>query len=328
MKRLLGLTSKVSRVLADAKICQNHRITNGLWRRLLALVWGGMIGLVLVFMAFLVWHSRDILFRTLQAANYWYFLGTFVAYAFAIGAVALGWHLVMHHLEGQSNLVLNVKIYVYTLVTRRLPGPLLHIAGRLVLYQRLGVSKRVTSLASVIEMILSIVSGLIVGAPALFLQMEITLSSIVIFSFVEVVGLCLLYPKILHWLLTYFGHRIELRCLTIPRVISWLGTYMLMWISGGLMIVTVVFALYPLSLSQIPSIISLWALSGALSFVVVLVPSGLGVSEITLSFLLSRIVPLPIAITTALLVRVLTTIFDIMWSSLFLLDKSDAISAR
>lgn len=299
-----------------------------LWKKILRWVWVGLSGLVFAFMAFVVWRSRETLVEALQTARYGYFFWTFIAYAFSIGAVAVGWHLVMHNLGQQSDLLVNIKIYVYTLAARRVPGTLWYIAGRAVLYKRLGISGRFSALASAIEVVLSIVSGLMVGAPALFLQMGTSAVNIIIFLLVELVGLCLLHPKVLCWLLARFGHQVEPGHLTILQVLSWLGAYAAMWVGGGLMTCTVVLALYPLELSQFPWTISLWALTGAISFVAFLLPNNLGLSEITLAFLLGRIIPLPIAIATAILLRVLTTLFDIMWSSLYLLEKGEALSAR
>ena len=326
--KLVAPINKIFQTLTTRITCPSPRPAGDLRKRLLRLVWVGLGSLVLVFMALLIWRSRETLLEVLRTARYEYFAWTFVAYAVSIGAVALGWHLVMHHLGQQSDWILNFKIYIYTLAARRVPGTLWYIAGRAVLYKRLGIPGRFSALASAVEVLLSIVSGLMVGAPALFLQTKSSPAHITIFVLVELVGLCLLYPRVLHWLLARFGHHIEPGQLTVPKVLSWLGAYAAMWVSGGLMACTVVAALYPLDLSQIPWAISLWTLTGAISFAAFLLPHNLGISEITLSILLSRLVPLPIAMATAILIRVLTTIFDIMWSSLFLLEKNKAISAR
>jgi hypothetical protein len=326
--KLVAPLNRLFQTLTTRIACPSPQPAGDLWKRLLRLVWVGLGSLVLVLMALLIWRSRETLLEVLRTARYEYFAWTFVAYAVSIGAVALGWHLVMHHLGQQRDWFLNVKIYVYTLAARRVPGTLWYIAGRAVLYKRLGIPGRFSALASAVEVLLSIVSGLMVGAPALFLQMKSSLVPITIFVSIELIGLGLLYPRVLCGLLARFGYHIEPGRLTVPKVLSWLGAYAAMWVSGGLMACSVISALYPLDLSQVPWTISLWALTGAISFAAFLLPHNLGISEITLSILLSRVVPLPIAMTTAILIRILTTIFDIMWSSLFLLEKNEAISAR
>lgn len=322
------LIAKLRRAPADEKPDSARLHAYSLWKRLLGLTWKVMAGLMIVIMALLVWQSRVALLAVLRTARYEYFAWAFVIYTISIGPTALGWHLVMRHLGGPDDFILNLKIYVYTLAGRRLPGTLWYIAGRAVLYKRLGVSRRASSLASGIEVILSIVSGSIIGAPALFSQIGVSPASIMTFALIELIGLSLLYPSVLHWLLARFGYQVEPGRLTVPRILAWLGAYVGTWISGGLVAFTVVSALHPLDLSQIPLIISLWALAGTAAFVTFLLPNNLGAQEITLSVLLSGIVPLPVAIASAVLLRVLTTIFDVMWSSLFLWEKNEALSTQ
>jgi hypothetical protein len=298
-----------------------QRFKSRSWRRLLYLVWAVLLVALIAFLGLVVWRSRDTLLDVLRTARYERFGWTFIAYAVSIGAIATGWHLVMRHLGGEPRFVVNLKIYVYTLAARRLPGTLWYIAGRAVLYRRLGVPARLPSLAAGIEVVLSIVSGLMVGAPALLLTADAQPVHVVICVAVELIGLGLLYPPLLRRLLARFGHLVGPEQLTVPRVISWVGAYIAMWISGGGMACTVVSALYPMDLSQVPLIVSLWALTGVIAFLAFFLPNNLGLAEITLSLLLGRIVPLPIAIATAITIRVLTTAFDILWSSLLLFDR-------
>lgn len=289
-------------------------------RRLFKWGWMALEGIVILLMAVVVWRARSTLADIFRTARYEYFIWTFVLYAAAIALVSMGWHLVMRHLGAQRSLILNMKTYVYTLIARRFPIPLWHIASRVVFYKRMGVSIRVCAFASAIEVLLSIVSGLMVGAWALLALFDSSAGSLLVFILFESLGLCLLHPRVLRWILARFNYQVP-DTLTTFQVFSWLGLYIGMWIAGGMMTSSVILAIYPLPASDFPLIISFWALTGALSFVTFLLPSSLGVSEITLSLLLGRIMPLPIAISTAVLIRVLTMAFDIMWSSLIFLEK-------
>jgi uncharacterized membrane protein YbhN (UPF0104 family) len=290
-------------------------------KRLIKLVWGLLMLLLFGALAAFLWRNKEAMSAAFRSAQYAYFAATFVFYGVSVAAISFGWHLVLRHLGAQRNLLTNLKIYVYTLATRRIPGVLWYVAGRAVLYGQLGVSAKATSLASGIEVVLSVVSGLLIGAPALFVLLGTTSLNIALFALVELIGLSLLYPPILTRVLSVFRYEIDPGCVTLPRLASWLGAHALMWVSGGLVLYTVVRALYPVPISQIPAVVSLWALTGAISFGAVLLPSNFGATEITLSLLLSRLIPAPIGVATALLVRVLTTLFDLLWSSLFFLDR-------
>ncbi|MBL7200623.1 MAG: hypothetical protein ISS56_10765 [Anaerolineae bacterium] len=286
----------------------------------MSVVWVGLTGVTIAVLGLVTWQSRETLLVALRTARYGRLAWTFVAYTASIGAIAVGWHLVMRHLGGERRFAVNAKIYVSTLAARRLPGTLWYIAGRAVLYRRLGTPVRLCSIASGIEVILSIVSGLMVGAPALLSRAEASPFQVAIGVVIELAGLCLLHPKVLRWLLARSGHFVEPGELTVLRVGSWIVAYVAMWISGGLMAYSVVSALYPVSLSAMPLTVSLWSLTGVISYLAFLLPSNLGLSEITLSLLLSRIFPLPITVTAAILIRVLTTAVDIVWSSLLLYE--------
>jgi hypothetical protein len=320
-------TGKAENVLAKW-VRTGSAISRKPWRKILGLVWWVLLVVVTGIVGYTVWRNRETVLLALQAARYGFFLLTFLCYAAAQGTVGLGWHLVMTHMGGHRSFVTNIKIHIYTLAAKRLPGTLWYIAGRAILYQRLGVPKRVSSLASGVEIVLSIVSGLMVGAPALFMEADLSPGSVAIFIAVELIGLCLLAPPILSRLLKQFGYSVAPGQLSIVRTASWLAAYSVMWIFGGLMTCTVLAALYPLSSDAIPLTISLWSLTGAISFAVFVLPNNFGLTEITLSFMLSHIVPLPIAAVTALLLRVLTTVFDLMCSSLILLERDTAISAQ
>ena len=292
------------------------------WKRILNWI-GVSIGILFLgFTALLVWRSRDTLVAVLRTAHYEYFLGVFGLYSLSIAWVALGWHLVMRHLRAGSSLLVDLKAYVYTLAARRLPGKLWYIAGRAALSRQLGISARISALSSGIEVVLSIVSGLIVGTPALLMQTGGARFAVVLVILAELVGLAVLHPRVLRRLLGLLGHQLEPGSLAFSRVLSWLGAYTLMWICGGLMTYAVIAAIHPVGTSEIPRIISLWALTGVISLAGFLLPSNLGLSEVALSSLLSSVIPLSIAVATALLVRILTTLFDVMWSSLLLWDRS------
>jgi uncharacterized membrane protein YbhN (UPF0104 family) len=295
-----------------------------LWTPLLKLAWWGFFGIAFVLLLRAVWQSRDLLVSAITNARLEYLTLTFLAYVSSIGAIAVGWHLIIERVGGQSNPIINLKIYVYTLAARRIPGTIWYIAGRALFYQNFGVAKRVTSLASGIEVILSIVSGLMVGALAIFTYWKVTAITVAVFLLVEIIGLMLIHPRVLRGLLKRFGYIPSQSSINISHVFVWLVFYVLMWIFGGVMAYSMLLVLYNSSSSiSAPVVISVWSITGSISFLTFLLPNNLGSTEVTLSFLLSNFVPMPIAISTAIFLRFFTTACDIILSSLSFFDKSD-----
>lgn len=289
------------------------------WRRLLLAV---LTVAPMAVLGVVLWRNRETLFVVMRQAHYAYFVGTFLFYGLSILVVATGWHLILHLLLGGSHFFRDVQIYVYTLAARRIPGTLWYIAGRAILYERVGISKQLISVASGIEVVVSIVAGLVVGSGALIGWLDQTPLYWIGMLLTLILGLVALHPFFLTRLLRRFGQPLPVGEIRIARIGGWLIAYAGMWVTGGLMAYTILAALYPVPLREIPLVISLWSMAGVISFLTFLLPNTLGLSEISLSLLFSRIVPLEVAITTALLVRVLTTIFDIGWSSLYFLDPS------
>lgn len=283
------------------------------WRQLSKLVWIGLAGSPALIIAFIAWQNWDTVLSTVRNIRYHQLGWAFAAYLLSTSAAVLGWHLIIRDLAGQKNLRLNLKIYLYTLSARRLPGTIWYIAGRAIWYQRLGVPKRVSSLASGVEVVLQITTGLMVGAPALFIHMGVSVFSVLIFCLVELAGLSLLHPKILTWMLNRFGYQFEKESWHRGNILLWLGATIVMWMGSGFSLYVVMTMLQPLDLSQAPLIISLWALTASISFITFFLPYNLGFTEFALSAMLSSVVPLPIALTAAIILRILLTAFDLVW---------------
>ena len=85
------------------------------------------------------------------------------------------------------------------------------------------------------------------------------------------------------------------------------------WVGGGLVLYVAINSLYALSLKDLPAVIGVWALSGLISTVVLVTPVGVGLRELTLSVLLGSLIPAPLAVIVALLMRVGLTLFEIVW---------------
>ena len=302
--------------LADQPLWEKIRAAgrqDSSWRQMGKLLWIGLAGSPALIIALIAWQNWDTVLSTVLNIRYHQLGWAFAAYIVSISAAVLGWHLIMRDLAEQKSLRLNLKIYLYTLSARRLPGTIWYIAGRAIWYQRLGVPKRVSSLASGVEVVLQITTGLMVGAPALFIHLGVSVFSVLIFCLVELAGLSLLHPKILTWLFNRFDYQLEKERWHKGNILLWLGATVVMWIGSGFSLYVVVTVLHPLDLFQAPLIISLWALTASVSFVTFFLPYNLGFTEFALSAMLSSVVPLPIALTAAIILRILLTAFDLIW---------------
>lgn len=247
--------------------------------------------------------------------NYFQMALSFIFYTFDLTLAVVGWSLIVSKLAGFSNFRKNLKIYCYSNIARRLPGVVWYIVGRAYLYEQQGIAKSVISIGSLLEMVLIILSGILTYFLFLpFLSPISVLRNPLPLIVLLLLGLLLTHPAIFGAILQRFARAKALYNLRYRDTLVWLGIYIVVWIVGGLVLYLGVNVFYPLPLTQLPGIIGAWTLSGVAASLVFLSPSGLGIRELTLSFLLSHYVPTPLAIVVALGMRVGLTVYEAFWA--------------
>ena len=263
------------------------------------------------------WKNRGMIIPYLVGANYYHFIGVSFAYLGSLIAAVINWSVIMLDLDGSLSLWKNAQIYSITLASRRLPGTIWYVVGRTAMYQQLGVTKTTVVVASSIELIITLVTGGLVGL-ILMLTSGTSLPSLVILSIVGgfILGALILHPSILKAILKYIGMN-QVENLRIKNILVWFLLCVFMWIMSGLMIGQLVSVFRPITFQETFFIIGIWALSGTAGLLTFFLPSSFGVTELTLTALLSQIMPLPLAGVIAILTRLMTTLFEILLSFAF-----------
>jgi hypothetical protein len=206
------------------------------------------------------------------------------------------------------------------MLARRIPGTLWYILYRNKAYEKNGYSSKVTTLASGVEMAVSLVSGLLISGllgGTIFQQLKINIWP---FALIFVLGLLLLQPKILRKLIKKLGSNPERFGYT--QLLTWTGLYMLLWLIGGCLIYLIINLIFPLELRYIWFVIGSWTVVGTLTQLIFFLPTNFGITEISLSLLLSVIMPSPIAVIISILIRILLIISETSWTGIsFLINK-------
>jgi hypothetical protein len=211
----------------------------------------------------------------------------FICYSAALMFAVLGWSLIMGRLTQATSLRRHMKYYIYTNLFRRLPAPLLYLFGRVYLYEQEGVTKSVTVTISLLEWVLIVLSGIIVYLLTLpFLSLPPAWRS----------------PWLPLGMLVGYGN-----------VLVWLIIYILVWIGGGLVLYAVINSIYALPLARLPTVVGIWVLSGLITTLVFATSAGLGLKDVTLGVLLGYLMPSPLAVIVALLMRVCPILFATIW---------------
>ena len=276
-----------------------------IWLVCLGLVfWGG-------------WKNRNTIIPYLLRANFYRFIGVFFAYLGSLVAAAISWSTIMHNLDRSISWLKNVQIYCITLAARRLPGTIWYVGGRMVMYQQLGVAKKTVLVASSIEIVTTLVTGGLVGLVLVLVSGASLPSQVILVIIVgAILGTLILHPSTLKVILKKNGRDL-VENLRLQDVLVWFVLNTLMWVLSGFMLGQMVSAFQTVSSHSLTLIIGIWALAGTAGFLTFFLPSTFGVTEITIAILLSQLMPLPLAGTIAILIRLTTILFEALLSAAF-----------
>ena len=279
--------------------------------RLLSMIIGLLLtAACLTFVGYLVYLERDVMIMHLRQANGWQLLAVAACYIADLAIYIWGWATVMAGLDNHLNLGSHARIFCLANLTRRLPGTLWYLGGRAALYSHVGIPQRIIVAASAIELVLIEVSGLILSIPFL-----VVILSARRWVWLSIGGLLagVLIPWVIRRLLNRILSSIGVPSPTLGRVYGWLAIYGGGWIVGGVFVFMILTIFQPLSINHLPSVIGDWILAGTFSMITFFLPSGFGVTEATLTALLYPVVPAGVAALTAISVRLIGTLMDVVF---------------
>jgi hypothetical protein len=279
--------------------------------------------LLFAFLAYMVWQSRQQLLLYLVNANYSKFIIIIVIYLIALLLAVLNWSVIMHAFDSKISLWMHAKIYLVSMVSRRLPGTIWYVGGRMLLYKQLGVPSINTASASGIEFIISFIADALLAA--IFIPLSINLSKtwLIPLGIVVILGLFFLRPTMLGKIMIRLKHPLAQPVHT-GQVVGWLFLRLALVLTGGLMIFFTIRIFTPIGFESLIFVLGARALSGAAGMLTYLLPSSMSASDLTLLAMLSTIIPTPLATVIALLVRIYTTLFELIIGFIFFifLNKS------
>ena len=271
--------------------------------------------LAFVYLAALIIVSRENI-QEVQWQRYWLpFVLSIIIYLASLLIQFTVWSRLVsfHHRTSWRDLA----IYFRVLLMRRLPGGVWHWVDRTAMYTgTTSVPAKVVMLANFLEWtLLLLLAGAYASlgwpnwAPWLRLSLAIGLVSIAIY-------------------LGYVWQPAERnKLLRIIEALFWLVLYTLAWMAGGLILYLFVHTTqlgmdlassgYQM-LSYLRSVWA-WSIAGGSSQLMVFIPAGLGIREITLTWLLSPYLPVPSILLVAIVIRLTYALADVVWGALGML---------
>jgi len=281
-----------------------------LYRSLLRLITPLAVSVILLTIAVIIYQNWSYLVTFHWQVNY---ASASLSFLLCIATwlfYGLNWGVMTRRLGSGLTLYESMRLYFVSSVATFIPGRVWYIASRIYLYDREGVKKAVTSLALIMEVVILVLSATTVFAIATLwspLPQYVGNWSFLLLLIIPMI-VVLAYPSFLtavvNFFLTKLGReRISLD-LCYKDTLGWLVLYALNWCVGGIVLYYLLNALWTVPSSCFPVILQGVCLSSVISQVFFLIPAGLGVREVTLVYLLSPTIPMPVAIVGSLLFRI------------------------
>jgi hypothetical protein len=203
------------------------------------------------------------------------------------------------------------------------------IAGRAHGYQNLSIPVRTSALSSFLELFVVVLSGLPLCALAAW-RLEYASSAtglgLAVLAFVLEIGA--LHPGILNQVLVWTRHNRPTLALTYRQTLRWAFIYTLVWLVSGTGLYLTALLFEPANLASLPLYVGVWVAASLISYLTLLSPSGLGIKELSLTFLLSLFIAEPLPLLIALAIRLVWTIYDIVAGIAALLLRRQRVQSR
>jgi len=222
---------------------------------------------------------------------------------------ALAWRTILAQLGRQLGILESYRAFTLSQMGKYAPGKVWMLVGRVWLAGQSGVPKRITFVSLMLETVLILITGALVGLTALSPVLRGGNGYLFLgLAIVVAVGAMFLHPRLFLPVVN-----LALRCLKkepIPSALSWQGLlfvaalYFAVWFTMGAAFYAFVRALTPVPWSHLPLVTGVYALSWVSGFLAVFAPAGLGVREGMLAYLLVQFLPEPAALAAALASRV------------------------
>jgi uncharacterized membrane protein YbhN (UPF0104 family) len=294
---------------------QNNK-TNYSYRKVIQ--WA-IVVVIFVFLGKMVWEN----WAQVKEASFTFkpltFLLSTLLFVLSYFIQTWAWYLITLKLGIAVSIRETLESWFYSQLGKYLPGKVWLLLGQFYFYESKGKSREKISLALYLEVLtILLAAGLlsVIGtvsfkeANPFYTKIEIWwMLLLLILVFLS------LYPKflqkILNWILILF--RKEPVILSISyRDISWiLLVCIFSWIIGGIGFWIFVDSVFSISSQHILFLTGALAFSSILGLIAIFAPSGLGVREGVLVYLLSYLMPEGVAVIISILTRIWMTLIEI-----------------
>jgi len=274
---------------------------------------------IFFFLGKMVWdHWNQVKGTPFTLRPFPFILSTLI-FAFSYFIQIWAWYLITLKLEIALSPSETLKTWFYSQLGKYLPGKIWLFLSRFHFYESRGKSKKAILVAIYLETVTIIMAaGLIFLAALIFFRGIWPSDSwrqpgwlILLF----LLGFIFLHPrvlqKILNWTLVQFKREPIFLSISYLDVLWILFVCIISWVIGGIGFYLFVDSVFPVAPQYILFLTGALAISSTLGLIAIFSPSGLGVREGVLVYLLSFMMVAPVGVIISILTRIWMTLIEI-----------------
>lgn len=285
----------------------------------LRIVQWAIVVAIFFFLGKMVWdHWNQVKDTPFTLRPFPFILSTLI-FAFSYFIQIWAWYLITLKLEIALSPSETLKTWFYSQLGKYLPGKIWLFLSRFHFYESKGKSKKAISIALYLETVTIIMGAGLIFLAALIFHREIRLfyswrhPGWLVLLFL--LGFIFLHPrvlqKILNWALIHFKREPVSLSISYSDVLWILFVCIISWGIGGVGFYLFVDSVYPAAPQYILFLTGALAISSTLGLIAIFAPSGLGVREGALVYLLLLMMPPPVAVIISILTRIWMTLIEI-----------------
>ncbi|MFQ5867722.1 MAG: lysylphosphatidylglycerol synthase domain-containing protein [bacterium] len=227
------------------------------------------------------------------------------------------WLAILKNLGAELPFSQGFKIVFYSQLGKYLPGKFWVLAAKVLLCQKLAISKSTSFFAIGLEVGLTTVAGILVFLTGLLMERDYGLTvQPVYLGMTAILLLVAVHPKILSKVLNFFltilkKEKVKIE-LTFSQLATLLGYYFLNWLCFGIAFFFLVNSISSFPFMKVPILAGSFAISVVVGMVSIFAPGGIGVREGVLVLFLHNFFPLPLAIAISLISRLWITLVELI----------------
>jgi uncharacterized membrane protein YbhN (UPF0104 family) len=253
--------------------------------------------------------------QDLQRVSLGALLLSFVPAALGTWLTMVGWRVILADLGSPLHLAPAGGVFFVGQLGKYLPGSVWTVLVQADMASHLHVPRRRTGVTGLVTIGLSVLTGLLVGLPALPLLLQRSAGSSAWLLLAVPLLVVLVWPALLNRLIAW-GLRVLRRepleeTLSTRAILTTVGLYALAWVLFGVHILVLALAVGGGTGVTLASLTG-YALAGSLGMLTVILPAGLGARDGILALVLASALPLSAGTAVALVSRFVVTLVDVL----------------